>query len=66
MSRPTGSAASAPPIRGIEWHPAVYTAALAMLFVQGRKTQFLHTHPTELYDIYCSEAYLKELDTDVG
>jgi hypothetical protein len=52
--------------QGIERHLAVYAGAFALLFMHGKNTHFLHTHPTELYDIYCSEAHFQEWGTDIG
>lgn len=52
--------------QGIERHLAEYLTCFYLLYYDRRYSCFLHTHPTEMFDIFCSEAYFSIWGTELG
>lgn len=51
---------------GIERHLASYFTCLFLLFYTRYWHVFYYTHPTDLYDIYCSEPFFRIWDSEIG
>lgn len=43
-----------------------YFLPFYLLYMQGDLTPLMYTHPTEMSDVFASEAYFQEFDQDVG
>jgi hypothetical protein len=51
---------------GIERHLAAYFTAFFLLYCDRRRTHLFYTHPTELSDIFSSEAHFQIWERDIG
>ena len=51
---------------GIEKHLAEYAVCFFLMFYNRHFDCLYHTHPTELFDIYTSEAYFDIWDAEIG
>lgn len=51
---------------GVERHLAQYLTSFYLLYYDRRFSCLLHTHPTEMFDIFCSEAYFDIWSAKLG
>lgn len=51
---------------GVERHLAKYNTCFFLLFYNRHFSRLLYTHPTELWDIFTSEAYFRFWDINIG